>query len=182
MFNHTLAVYMLLVNVWGSIWMWIGSFKYKCFRGFKCEYTFKWLGIMLMFFLPVRSQCYIWIYSLLICKLAYCHLFLTCNISSCNISSRFSKNSEAFASEFLENIEEIMYRYYMCIDVCGMIIFITTRYCATRSENVWKIHMNPIATGYALLFCRKIDAAKYCFSIIRKSCIGLGYYETLIRS
>ena len=30
-----------------------------------------------------------------------------------NISSRFSRNSEAFASEFLENIEEIYTLYYM---------------------------------------------------------------------
>ena len=29
-----------------------------------------------------------------------------------NISLRFSNNSEAFASEFLVNLEELLYRYY----------------------------------------------------------------------
>ena len=46
----------------------------------------------------------------------YVHEPLTNNII-CNISSRFSSNSEAFASELLENLEELFRRNWIDGDV-----------------------------------------------------------------
>ena len=47
---------------------------------------------------------------------SYMHLFIT-------ISSRFSSNSEADASELLENLEEIFLRYNMDSDVINRFNF-----------------------------------------------------------
>ena len=45
------------------------------------------------------------------------HLTHCLMINCLNISSRFSRNSEANASEFLENLEEKFHRYYMHSDI-----------------------------------------------------------------
>ena len=50
-----------------------------------------------------------------LCHIIYTHYFFmvhTLLLVTRNISSRLSSNSEAFASELLENIEEMFLRYY----------------------------------------------------------------------
>ena len=47
----------------------------------------------------------------------YRHLFTIHTQLRENISSKFSRNSEADASEFLENLEEMFLRYYMNGDI-----------------------------------------------------------------
>ena len=46
--------------------------------------------------------------------------------------SRFSSNSEASASELLENIEEMFHRYYLRCDVFSKFKFSTTHHCVIR--------------------------------------------------
>ena len=48
-----------------------------------------------------------------------------------NISSRFSKYSEANASVLLENLEEMFPQYYMHRDVFSMFKYSTTHWCVT---------------------------------------------------
>ena len=60
-----------------------------------------------------------------------------------NISSIFSRNSEAFASEILENIEEMFPRYYIHSGMLSIFLPSTTQWCVTRHErgnrivNLW---------------------------------------------
>ena len=51
---------------------------------------------------------------------------------TCNISSIFSSNSEAFASELLENLEEMFPRYIHS----GSLKASTTQWCATVAEEL----------------------------------------------
>ena len=55
-----------------------------------------------------------------------------------NISSIFSSNSEAFASELLENIEEISPGYYIDSNVINMLQSSITHWCATRRKGLRK--------------------------------------------
>ena len=57
------------------------------------------------------------------------HLFM--NHYKRNISSRFSRNSEAFASKFLENLEEMLLQYYKHSDVISRFKYPTTHYMLT---------------------------------------------------
>ena len=76
-------------------------------------------------FLVILNSVIIWIVTCLnplrIDTLSYIHLFMAYlllkKVPRKHISSRFSGNSEAFASELLENLEEMFPRYYMDSDV-----------------------------------------------------------------
>ena len=57
-----------------------------------------------------------------------------------NIPSIFSSNSEAFASELLENIEEMFPQYYMQIDMLSMFKSFNTHRCVTRRERGKRNH------------------------------------------
>ena len=56
-------------------------------------------------------------------KIIFSRFLTTVGIERENISSGFSSNSEASASELLENPEEMFHRYYMDSDVISWLIF-----------------------------------------------------------
>ena len=79
------------------------------------------------------------------------------NIS--DISSSYSSNFEAFASELLENLKEMFTWYSMHIDIFSMIISSTTHWCVTRREGfilfryftvVGHHHNNSLSMSYSL--------------------------------
>ena len=60
------------------------------------------------------------------------------------IHTRFSSNSEVFASELLENLEEMVSKYYIYSYVYNMLRYSTTRYYDSVGKtffysNYWKI-------------------------------------------
>ena len=55
---------------------------------------------------------------------------------SVNISSRVSRNSEAFASKFLETLEEMFPLYYMHSDVLCMLKSTNAQRGVNRQERV----------------------------------------------
>ena len=52
-----------------------------------------------------------------------------------HFSSRFSTNSEAFASELIENLEDISPQYYMYSDMFNMFKCSNAQWCITRRES-----------------------------------------------
>ena len=53
-----------------------------------------------------------------------------------NISSKFSSNSEADASELLENLEDIFLQHYVHIDVCRSLKKLITYQYVNRCDRV----------------------------------------------
>ena len=64
----------------------------------------------------------------------YCHM--TDKTGYIKFVFRLSKNSEAGASELLENREEMLLLYYTHSDECSIFYSSITHYCVTRRKSV----------------------------------------------